>query len=547
MATALVATAGLVVSACSGGTDDSTGLAESDGDVAYEGDVAFDAPATTLAAGGTDVPNDEPYDLTFFENYGVNPRIDTEDDPRSTFALDVDTGSYTLARAWIRDGNAPDRDSVRVEEYVNYFDQGYEAPVDEPFTIDVDGGPTPFMENDRYQLVRVGVASRVVADEDRPDARLTFVIDVSGSMAEELPKVRQALGVLVRELRPTDEVAIVVYGSDSRVLLEHTPLADGARVLDAIDRLEVDGSTNAEEGLRIGYREATAAFVDGAVNRVVLASDGVANVGNTGSDSILATIAEHARDGIDLVTLGFGLGNYNDVLMEQLADDGDGFYAYVDTAREAERLFRHDLTGTLVTVARDAKVQVTFDPAAVERYRLVGFENRAVADDEFRDETVDAGEIGAGHTVTALYEVKLADTSAEAVAHGADATDTGAAADVPVVSRPPTEAVPVGALGTVALRWEDPDTGEVTETSRTILRSDLAPTYEQTSPHFQLASTVGAWAELLRGSYFAVENDVITAAAVAEEAARLANGPFVEQPDVVELAELTRDAVELGG
>jgi Ca-activated chloride channel family protein len=245
--------------------------------------------------GGLNPVNDEPYHDVFFDNYGVNPFIDTEDDPLSTFALDVDTGSYTIARRYLSDGNLPDKDSVRVEEYVNYFDLGYEPPSEGSFAIRMDGGPTPFVQNDRYQVMRVGIQGYEVPAEQRKQAVLTFVIDVSGSMSQEnrLGAVKHSLTRLVQSLRPSDQVGIVVYGSRGK--------------------------------------------------RVILCSDGVANVGNTGPDSILESIREYADQGIQLTTVGFGMGNYNDVLMEQLADEGDGFYAYVDTPREAERLFVHDI------------------------------------------------------------------------------------------------------------------------------------------------------------------------------------------------------------
>lgn len=509
----------LIAAACGSSGDDelsavSADQASADDAVFYSAEISEESAQPQL-----EPPNDEPYNDTFFENYGVNPRIDTEDDPLSTFALDVDTGSYTIARAWINDGSMPDKDSVRVEEFVNYFDQGIDAPLDAPFSISADGGPTPFMENDRYQLVRLVVQSKVVPDDDRPDAKLTFVIDVSGSMSEELPKVQSALETLVESLRPSDEVAIVVYGSNSRVLLDHTPVANSNAILGVLDELTTDGSTNAEEGLRIGYTQASEAFDSDAINRVILLSDGVANVGNTGSDSILDTIKESSIDGINLVTVGFGLGNYNDTLMEQLANDGDGFYAYVDTQREAERLFSNDLTGTLLTVAKDAKTQVEFNPETVERYRLIGFENRAIADEDFRDDTIDAGEIGAGHTVTALYEIKLDDSVSSA--------NSG---DV---------------LATTFLRWEDPQTGAVTEYEKPVLRSDLAASYDATAPHFQLSATVAAWAEVMRESYFATEGGVITIDAVAAEAARLADGPLADDVNVAELADLTGVALDL--
>ena len=459
--------------------------------------------------GGLNPVNDEPYHDVFFDNYGVNPFIDTEDDPLSTFALDVDTGSYTIARRYLSDGNLPDKDSVRVEEYVNYFDLGYEPPSEGSFAIRMDGGPTPFVQNDRYQVMRVGIHGYEVPAEQRKQAVLTFVIDVSGSMSQEnrLGAVKHSLTRLVQSLHPSDQVGIVVYGSRGKLILDPTPVEESAKILNAIERLVSEGSTNAEEGLQIGYREASRAFIPGAINRVILCSDGVANVGNTGPDSILESIREYADQGIQLTTVGFGMGNYNDVLMEQLADEGDGFYAYVDTPREAERLFVHDLTGTLQTIALDAKLQMVFNPETVTRYRLVGFENRALKDEEFEDDTVDAGEIGAGHSVTALYEIKLAE--------GAQ-----------------------GEIATVRLRWQDPDSFENIELSQSFDVMDLAASFEETSPQFRLAVMVAAFAEVLRESYWAQEYTLDDLVVNLDSSA----WPEYEVPDVIEVEGLIRRA-----
>ncbi|MEA3339370.1 MAG: von Willebrand factor type A domain-containing protein, partial [Chloroflexota bacterium] len=411
------------------------------------------APAATASApaddpypstGGLVPPNDEPYADMFFEDYGVNPFIDTEDDHFSTFAVDVDTGSYTLMRRYVNDGHLPPDESVRVEEYVNYFEQGYEPPLDiereGAFAIHLEGAPSLY-GSERHYLVRVGLKGYEIPPEERKDAVLTFVIDVSGSMDMEnrLELVKQSLRLLVEELRPSDKIGIAVYGSQGHAILEHAPVAEADYILRAIDRLQPEGSTNAEEGLLIGYQMAAQAFDPQAINRVILCSDGVANVGNTGPDSILEQIRDYAGRGIYLTTVGFGMGNYNDVLMEQLANDGDGFYAYVDTLKEAERIFVRDLTSTLQVIARDAKIQVDFNPSVVRSYRLIGYENRDVADEDFRNDEVDAGEIGVGHSVTALYEIKFN-----------------------------SEAPERDAAMTFYVRYEDPESGEVIELNRAI-------------------------------------------------------------------------------
>ena len=328
-------------------------------------------------------------------------------------------------------------------------------------------------------MLRVGIQGYQVSEEERKDAALTFVIDVSGSMDMDnrLELVKRSLELLVEQLRRSDSVSIVVYGSDARVVLDPTTGSDTGKILRAIRHLEPEGATNAEDGIRLGYRMALQAYKPDGINRVILCSDGVANVGNTEAEVILSEVKGYVEEGVTMATFGFGMDNYNDTLMEQLADNGDGFYAYIDDIDEAQRLFVDELTSTLQTIAMDAKVQVDFNPETVKRYRLVGFENRAIADDDFRDNTVDAGEIGAGHTVTALYEVKLYPE-----AHGR--------------------------VATVNMRWEDPDTRAVTEISRDFDASEIAFDFRETDPYFQRAVVVAEYAEILKESYWAEDGSL---------------------------------------
>ena len=457
--------------------------------------------------GGSATVNDKPYDLTFFQHYGVNPFIDTEDDQFSTFALDVDTASYTIARRFLDDGHLPDQNSIRVEEFVNYFDQGYEAPTDDAFAIHVDGSPSPF-GNGNHWLMRVGLQGKELLDEQRQDATLVFTIDVSGSMAREnrLGLVQQSLRLLVDELRSDDKVAIVTYGDHGSVLLEATEARERGKILQAIDSLEPGGSTYVEDGLKVAYKLAVDEVASNRITRVMVLSDGVGNVGNTGPNSILRQVQEHVDQGVTLTTVGFGMGNYNDILMEQLANDGDGAYYYVDTLSEARRIFVDDLTGTLQVIAKDAKVQVEFNPEVVSRYRLLGYENRDVADDDFRNDAVDAGEIGAGHSVTALYELKLRE--------GAE-----------------------GVIGTVYMRYEDVGLNEVVEISQEFHHSDLATAFEAAAPTFQLSAVVAEFAEVLRGSYWAREGNL---QAVAEEARRVQ----LLLPELTEVSDFASLAVQ---
>jgi Ca-activated chloride channel family protein len=456
--------------------------------------------------------NREPYDM-FFQDYGVNPSIDTEDDHLSTFALDVDTGSYTIMRNYLSEGNLPPTDSVRVEEYVNYFDQGYPNPPDhQAFGIYLDGAPAPFTQSERYQMLRVGIRGYQVPDHARKDAALTFVIDVSGSMDMDnrLGLVKRSLELLVEQLRPHDSVSLVVYGSDARVVLDPTSGSDKGRILEAIYSLHPEGATNAEAGIRLGYQMAMRAYNPEGINRLILCSDGVANVGVTGPDAILEEVRHYVEEGVTLTTIGFGMDNYNDILMEQLADNGDGFYAYVDDMREARRLFIDQITGTLQTIAMDAKVQVDFNREVVMRYRLVGFENRAIADDQFRDNTVDAGEIGAGHSVTALYEVKLYPEA-------------------------------YGNIATIFMRWQDPDTRQVVELSRDLNVGELERDFQFADPYFQRSVIVAEYAEILKKSYWAEESSL---AHVYHEAIRVSE-VLPRDENMGEFMELIRRASQL--
>ena len=461
--------------------------------------------------GGSATVNDAAYDLTFFQHYGVNPFIDTEDDQFSTFAIDVDTASYTVARKFLDDGFLPDQNAVRVEEFVNYFDQGYEVPTEDAFAIHIEGSPSPFGGSSHW-LMRVGLQGKDLLEEERQDATLVFTIDISGSMAREdrLGLVKQSLHLLVDELRSDDKVAIVTYGDRGSVLLEATEGRNKGEILQAIDSLQSGGSTYVEDGLKVAYRLAVDEVEPGRITRVMVLSDGVGNVGNTGPDSILNQIQEYVDQGVTLTTIGFGMGNYNDILMEQLANDGDGAYYYVDALSEAQRIFVDDLTGTLQFIAKDAKVQVDFNPDTVSRYRLLGYENRDVADEDFRNDAVDAGEIGAGHSVTALYELKLRE--------GAE-----------------------GTLGTVYMRYEDIGMNEIVEINRELQSTDLAVSFEEASSRFQLSAVVAEFAEVLRGSYWAKEG---TLQAVAEEAQRLQQ-LLPESTDVAEFASLATQAAAL--
>jgi Ca-activated chloride channel family protein len=351
----------------------------------------------------------DPDEDNFFHDHGTSGFVETATDARSTFALDVDTGSYGVARSLLDQGYPVPRAGIRVEEWVNAYEYDDPAPTAADLGLTAETGLAPTLD-DGTQLVRVGVSAREVSGADRPPVNLTLVVDRSGSMdiRERLGLVQSSLALLADRLDPDDTVSVVSFEDRARPILEPTPVRDTDAIIDAIEELEPGGSTNLAAGLRLGYAQARETFDRDAVNLVVLASDGVANVGPTGPGSIVDTIQEAGAEGIHLVTVGYGLGNYNDHLMEQLADLGDGFYAYVDTYAEAEQLFGEDLVTTLTPVAAEARTQVRFEPDRVSSYRLVGYDNRTLADEDFTDASTDAGELGAGHHATALYEVRLA-------------------------------------------------------------------------------------------------------------------------------------------
>ena len=345
-----------------------------------------------------------------FTDHGVGAPVLAAQDNLSTFAVDVDTGSYTLARSSLTAGSLPAASSVRVEEFVNYFDYDYVGPTtDAPFAVNMEAAPSPWLPG--HHVLRVGVQGDRLDASERKPARLVFLVDVSGSMSGSgrLDLAKQSLSWLVGQLGPEDSVGLVTYAGSVARVLEPTPVTDEARILAAIDGLRSGGSTAMGSGIDIAYQMAAQGFVPGAENRVIVLSDGDANVGSTSHEQILEGIRGHAREGITLSTVGFGRGNYKDTMMEQLADEGDGNYSYVDNAQEGRRVFGQRLSGTVQTIARDVKIQVEFNPEAVLAWRLIGYENRDIADEDFRDDAVDAGEIGSGHSVTALYDVVLRD------------------------------------------------------------------------------------------------------------------------------------------
>lgn len=384
----------------------------------------------------------------------------------STFALDVDTASYGYARRTLQEGRWPAPAEIRPEEWVNAFRQDYAQPAGDGFTVHVDGAKLPSRDE---AVMRVGLQTRGSDSAERRPANLTFVVDVSGSMAEpgRLDLVKSALDKLLDQLAPGDQVSIVSFSDEATVLASMTPLTAREELRDAVNDLTIAGGTNLEAGLVAGYQEAAQAFRSAATNRVIVLSDGLANQGSTQWQALLDRVKEYAGRQVTLLTVGVGR-DYGDELMEQLADNGDGMAVYVSTEEEATKLFTTQLPATIELRARDAKAQVVFNQAVVESYRLIGYENRELATEEFRDDSSDGGEIGPGHSVTALYALKLKP--------GAD-----------------------GQLAQATVRWQDPDTRSASEVSESLRSGDLAASIWDKAPvRLQVDVVVAAFAVYMR-------------------------------------------------
>lgn len=347
-------------------------------------------------------PDNERYD-----GEEVSPVKIAATDPVSTFSVDVDTGAYANARRFLTQGQMPPKDAVRTEELINYFRYDYTRPADksQPFTVSFDAAQSPW--NPEARLVRIGLAGYDLPPESRPPANLVFLLDVSGSMysQDKLPLVKTALQGLANQLTKQDKVSIVVYAGAAGLVLDAT--SNPSEIRNAINDLTAGGSTAGGAGIELAYRVAEANFIKGGVNRVILATDGDFNVGLSDTDALIDMIEEKRKGGVTLTTLGFGQGNYNEALMEQLANKGNGNYAYIDSALEAKKVLGEEMGSTIFTIAKDVKIQIEFNPAVVSQYRLIGYENRALRNEDFDNDAVDAGDIGAGHQVTAIYEVVL--------------------------------------------------------------------------------------------------------------------------------------------
>ncbi len=434
-------------------------------------------------------PPSEPVNRENYAHFTDNPVRRADEDPVSTFSIDVDTGAYANVRRMLRAGQLPPRDAVRAEELINYFSYDYAAPRDRgaPFSVVREVAPAPW--NPANLLLHVGIQGYI--PETVPSANLVFLVDVSGSMQspDKLELLKSSLKLLVRELDADDSVAIVVYAGASGVVLEPTPGNRHAEIIAALDRLRAGGSTNGAAGIRLAYAMAEQAYIDGGINRVLIATDGDFNVGTTSIEMLKDLVAEKREAGIALTTLGFGTGNYNDHLMEQIADVGNGNYAYIDTLNEARKVLVDELSATTLTIAKDVKIQIEFNPAVVAEYRLIGYENRVLNREDFNNDKVDAGEVGAGHNVTALYEIAL-------VGGTGQLTDPLRYGDA---SRPGGN---TDELAFLRMRYKPAEGGASKLLEWPVRKGDMDRRLALASENFRFAAAVAAFAQQLRGGTY---------------------------------------------
>jgi Ca-activated chloride channel family protein len=490
---------------------------------------AMASPRATRPHHGMRRLHERELDREAYRHLRDNPFVRVAANPQSTFSIDVDTASYANVRRFLNDGVRPPEGAVRIEEMINYFRFDYDSPDrDAPVAVTTEVAACPW--NERHLLALVGVRATNAPDREPSARNLVFLVDVSGSMAprDKLPLVKKGLHLLTDRLADEDRVAIVVYAGASGLALSSTSGEDKAIIHQAIDRLESGGSTNGGAGIELAYRIAREQFVPGGVNRVILATDGDFNVGVTSEDALVRLIEQQRRSGVFLSVLGVGTGNLQDSRLEALADKGNGNYAYLDSIDEARRVLVHEMDATLVTVAKDVKLQIEFNPHQVAAYRLIGYENRLLADEDFNDDGKDAGEIGAGQTVTALYEI----VPSGVMPPGADVD----ALRYQAPSRPRHGLN--GELMTIKLRYKEPDASRSERLAETIVRAEVRPM----SPNLGFASSVAELGMLLRGS---AERGRASIDDLVERARRFhGRDPYGERSEFIELAQRAGALIE---
>jgi Ca-activated chloride channel family protein len=436
--------------------------------------------------------NYQPFNTEEYSRIVDNDFLEVIKKPLSTFAADVDVASYANTRRFINQDQVPYKDAIRTEEFINYFNYDYKEPgQDRPLSINLEYSECPW--NQDNHLIHIGLQGKRLKKEEEKASNLTFLIDVSGSMksAKKLPLLQKAYNLLVDQLTQKDRIAIVVYAGAAGLVLPPTPCSEKEKIKNAIDALEAGGSTAGGEGIRLAYEVANKNFIKGGNNRVILATDGDFNIGISSTSELVRYIEEKRDDGIFLTVLGFGMGNYKDARLEQLADKGNGNHAYIDNILEAKKVLVTDLTATLFTIAKDVKIQVEFNPAKIESYRLIGYENRLLQDKDFEDDTKDAGEIGAGHTVTALYEaVPAGKKSKESDTYELRYQET----------KIKDNAEKTDEVLTVSIRYKEPD-GDTSKLFSESLKGKPVP-LSQSSDNFRFSAAVAEFAMLLRDSEF---------------------------------------------
>ena len=427
-----------------------------------------------------------------YESLEENPFQLVQTKPLSTFSIDVDAASYSNVRRFLNNGQLPPADAVRIEELINYFTYDYPQPKDKyPFTITTEMSQSPW--NPQHKLVHIGLQGKKIAKEDIPPSNLVFLLDVSGSMnsANKLPLLKSAFRLLVNQLRPEDRVAIVVYAGSAGLVLPSTPGSDKDKILAAINNLEAGGSTAGGEGIKLAYKIARDNYLAEGNNRIILATDGDFNVGIASDTQLVKLIEEKRKQGVFLTVLGFGTGNYKDAKMEKLADKGNGNYAYLDNILEAKKVLVKEMGATLFTIAKDVKIQVEFNPAKVQAYRLIGYENRLLQDRDFNDDTKDAGELGAGHSVTALYEIIPVGAETEVKLPEIDPLryqyNVGSA-----------EAYENNELMQVKLRYKEPQDSKSQLITQPVVERNLQ--IEATSDNFRFSAAVAGFGMILKNS-----------------------------------------------
>jgi Ca-activated chloride channel homolog len=468
-------------------------------------------PARASALGPAAPPADRVdrsrFNTEAYDNISDNPFIGVVQDPRATFSIDVDTASYANVRRFLTMNQLPPPDSVRIEEMINYFTYDYPSPTGRhPIAAYTEVAAAPWKPD--HRLVRIAIKAKEIDTANRPPSNLVFLIDVSGSMAtpEKLPMLKEAMKLMVQRLGEGDHIAIVTYAGASGLRLPSTS-GDRKDIVDSvIDGLNSGGSTNGASGIQLAYDTATLNFIRGGTNRVILATDGDFNVGVTNQGDLIRLIEDKAKSGVFLSVLGFGMGNYKDSTLEKLADKGNGNYAYIDTLNEARKVLVDEMSGTLLTVAKDVKIQVEFNPAEVNAYRLIGYENRALRHEDFNDDKKDAGDMGAGHSVTALFEV--VPKGVEINTPGVDPLKYQEAAKM-------IDRAPRGEILNLKIRYKEPeaDTSQSFETPVT----DRGAAFNNASTDFRFAAAVASFGMILRESPHKGQSNLDAVVDIAEK------------------------------